>query len=663
MITTFFGQDGLGSNAAFVLSLLLGFGFGFALEQAGFGSSRRLAGIFYFRDMTVLRVMFTAMVTAMLGLQVALALGVVSAEQIYFLPTIYGAQIVGGLLFGAGFVLSSWCPGTAAVGLASGRLDALIFLGGAALGSILFNEFYGILGPLATWGDSGVKFVWAALGVSGPVFALLFSAVAVAAFWGSEWIEKKVAGTGPYLGSPFLKAFSVTILVGALAVALLPPATPATTSAAPAVLSETGMLQAMEAGEDHIDPDELADRLMAGDASLLLMDIRTPAEFEAFHIRGAVNVATADLPEFLGPHKNKSKIVLYSNGMTHPAQARDALARMGFANAYLLTDGLQGFMQEVLKPVSLRGTPLSEAQAAKVNAWRTFFLSGPQTHAAKTINTPGDTPHLVETSWLQENLGRVDLRLIDLRPQPAYNGGHIPGSVRMDVEHFRGAVGGVSSMLLPADLIARHLGLLGISRQTTVVLVPTDKLQDATLVGMALERVGHMRYAILNGGWEQWAEEKRPADTLLPTITATEYPVATGAEAFSVDYQQVLALSRNRNAVLLDVRPADFFSGKKSDEARAGRIPGAINRPFTLDASTNNAVIRFKTVSELDEAYAKLILSKDSPVVVSCRTGHQASQTYFVLRHLLGYRRVSWYDGGWAEWASRPELPIETGGG
>jgi len=255
------------------------------------------------------------------------------------------------------------------------------------------------------------------------------------------------------------------------------------------------------------------------------------------------------------------------------------------------------------------------------------------------------------------------VRIIDLRPQPGYNGGHIPGSVRMDAEHFRGAVGGVSSMLLPADLIARHLGLLGITPQTTVVLAPTDKLQDATLVGMALERVGHMRYAILNGGWEQWAAEKRPVDTLLPTITATEYPVATGADTFTVDYQQVLAFSQNRSAVLLDVRPGDFFAGKKSDEARAGRIPGAVNRPFTLDVSTNNAVVRFKPLSELAEAYSKLIPSKDSPVVVSCRTGHQASQTYFVLRHLLGYRRVSWYDGGWSEWASRPELPIETGGG
>lgn len=376
MITTFFGHDALGSSTAFVLSLLLGFGFGFALEQAGFGSSRRLAGIFYFRDMTVLRVMFTAMVTAMLGLQLALSLGLVHADQIYFLPTVYGAQIVGGLLFGVGFVLSSWCPGTAAVGLASGRLDALIFLGGAVLGSVLFNELYGLVAPLYTWGDSGVKFVWAALGMSAPVFALVFSAVAVAAFWGSEWIEKKAAGTGPYLGSPFLKAFSVTILVGALAVALLPPLPSSTDVLSAGPVTETVMLQAMEAGDDHVEPEELADRLMASDPGLLVVDIRTPAEFAAFHLRGAVNVAAADLEDFLTPHKNKGTIVLYSNGMTHPAQARDALARMGFTNAYLLTDGLQGFMQEVLKPVSLRTAPLPESQAAKIKAWRAFFLTG-----------------------------------------------------------------------------------------------------------------------------------------------------------------------------------------------------------------------------------------------------------------------------------------------
>ena len=61
-------------------------------------------------------------------------------------------------------------------------------------------------------------------------------------------------------------------------------------------------------------------------------------------------------------------------------------------------------------------------------------------------------------------------------------------------------------MLLPADLIAGHLGLLGITPETTVVIMPSDKLQDATLVGIALERVGHLRYAILDGGWEKWGQ-------------------------------------------------------------------------------------------------------------------------------------------------------------
>ena len=155
MIDTLYSLDALGTSRAFFLALLIGFGFGFALERAGFSSSRRLAGVFYFTDMAVVKVMFSALITAMLGLSYLVAFGWIQLDQIFLMPTIYGAQIVGGLLFGIGFVMGAWCPGTAAAGLAAGRIDALVFLLGVTGGSILFNEVFPVIRSLYTAGESG----------------------------------------------------------------------------------------------------------------------------------------------------------------------------------------------------------------------------------------------------------------------------------------------------------------------------------------------------------------------------------------------------------------------------------------------------------------------------------------------------------------------------
>ena len=163
--------------------------------------------------MAVVKVMFSALITAMLGLCYVLALGWITPDQLFFLPTVYGAQIVGGLLFGVGFVMSGWCPGTGVVGLASGKLDALIFLVGTLLGTILFNELFALVKPLYTLGDSGVRFVFETMGLSRAVFAFAFTTIAILCFWGSELIERKKNAGGAYFNTPFLKSYSLGLLI------------------------------------------------------------------------------------------------------------------------------------------------------------------------------------------------------------------------------------------------------------------------------------------------------------------------------------------------------------------------------------------------------------------------------------------------------------------
>ncbi|BCS99122.1 hypothetical protein DSLASN_47540 [Desulfoluna limicola] len=667
MINTFFHLGALNTPAALLTSLLIGIAFGVALENAGFGSSRRLAGIFYFRDMAVLKVMFTAVVIAMIGISYAKAFGWVTTDNVYFLHTLYAAQIVGGLMFGVGFVMSGWCPGTGAVGLASGKIDALVFLIGATGGSMLYNEIYPLIGAL-TSADRGVVFAYDALGVSEATLAFGLTLIAVGCFWGSEYIEKTNQGTGEMWGTPFLKVFSVILITGAFG--LFAVANPPASSMAslPTGPQEALLLEGVEGGRDHMGPQELADRLIAMDPLLLLVDIRPPEEFAQFHLRSAINIPVAHLAEGLSTYKNKGLIVLYSNGMTHPAQARDSLFRLGFTNVYFLTDGLDGFLAACLKPISLRAEPVSPPLAMKINAWRTFFLtpapptieSQPSTQVERPPSAPPPPlPGLIETEWLNTVLGTPDLKIIDLRGQPEYNTGHIPGSLSLNVENLRGNVHGVPSSLLPGSMLAEHVSMMGIAPEDLLVFVCTDKLQDATLAGMACERLGHTRYGILQGGFPKWSTERRPIDTILPSVKATSYPVPTQPDSFTVTAAEVMTTISKPGTLIIDVRPTDYFTGKKQDEARGGHIPGAINRPFSDDVINLGTYNTFKPQEELRTLYGALIPTLDSPVIVHCRTGHQASQTYFVLTRLLGYTRVKWFDAGWTQWAATPTLPVQ----
>lgn len=372
MIETFYGSDTLTTSAAFLTAFIIGTAFGWCLEQAGFGSSRRLAGIFYFRDMAVLKVMFSAVITAMLGLGFSLSIGLISPESIYIPETFVWAQAIGGLIFGMGFVIGGWCPGTAAVGMVSGKIDAIVFIVGALVGSFVFNETFGLLEPLYNMGGLGASFVYNLVGMSFHQFALLVTVVAVFAFWFSELIEERFDFGLVAARNTGLWVFSVVILMSACGMLLL-GRQPVKIFGGTAGYIDGELLKNVNNGVDHIEAEAFAREKLAGLKKIALVDVRTREEFDEWHIPGAVHQPLSSILKGLERYRDFDRIVLYSNGAVHPGQAWVVLTAAGFKNVYIMADGLHGFFERVLKPVSLRDEELSEKDRAEINQWRALF--------------------------------------------------------------------------------------------------------------------------------------------------------------------------------------------------------------------------------------------------------------------------------------------------
>ena len=187
-----FYQFGLfGNDIALLFAVIIGIGFGFFLEQAGFGSSVKLAQQFYFRDLTVFKVMFTAIITAMLGLFWFSWFGLIDLSLVHVLPTFVVPQFAGGLVFGIGFVMGGYCPGTCCVASVTGKMDGWIHLLGMFTGIFLFGE---IFPRIADWYSStplGEVTLFQLLNLSHGTTVFLIVLIALAGFYGAEKLEAR----------------------------------------------------------------------------------------------------------------------------------------------------------------------------------------------------------------------------------------------------------------------------------------------------------------------------------------------------------------------------------------------------------------------------------------------------------------------------------------
>lgn len=270
-----------------VIALLVGIAFGFILEQAGFSSTKKLVGLFYGYDFTVLRVFFTAGVTAMVGVLLLGHYGLLDLSIIYINPTFLRSALVGGAIMGAGFIIGGFCPGTSACAAAIGKLDAMAFLGGSFLGIFVFTEGYPLLEKFYLADDMGPVRITDQLGISMELFGFLLAFVAVFAFIITWIIENKVNNRSNYIPVPQLRKYA-TVAVLPFVIIIIVSFLPGRDEIIQNRIAEAKRQQTCVFKE--IDADKLAYEIVHHYYQLNIIDVRTPEEFAEYHLPMAINI-------------------------------------------------------------------------------------------------------------------------------------------------------------------------------------------------------------------------------------------------------------------------------------------------------------------------------------------------------------------------------------
>jgi uncharacterized protein len=184
------------NDAGIISGLTCGILFGFVLENAGFGSPAKLTAQFQLRDWSVFKVMFTAIVVAAFGLSGLKALGLMQADSIFVPTSLLMASAIGGAMVGAGFAVGGYCPGTSVVGMCSGRTDAIVFLVGLLLGTVVFAGFYGpaIEAVMGMWEIEAGDTMTDAFGIPEWVMLGILAVSLVAVFYAGSWFERRHGG-------------------------------------------------------------------------------------------------------------------------------------------------------------------------------------------------------------------------------------------------------------------------------------------------------------------------------------------------------------------------------------------------------------------------------------------------------------------------------------
>ena len=269
---------------------------------------------------------------------------------------------------------------------------------------------------------------------------------------------------------------------------------------------------------------------------------------------------------------------------------------------------------------------------------------------------------LVTTDWVAQHATDAGVRVVEVDVDTtAYDQGHVPGAVGWN--WTTELCDTLVRDIVPANKLEALLGRAGIDNQTAIVLYGDNNNWFAAWAFWQLKMYGHKDVRIMDGGRKKWLAESRELSTEKPAFPAKTYKASApdvSLRAFLPDVQQA---SSQKKAALVDVRsPAEFTGeilappGLPETCQRGGHIPGAKSIPWGKNCNEDGT---FKSFDDLKALYASQGISGDQPVIAYCRIGERSSLTWFVMKHLLGFRNVKNYDGSWTEWGNLVGAAVE----
>ncbi|MDH4002169.1 MAG: YeeE/YedE thiosulfate transporter family protein [Xanthomonadales bacterium] len=334
----------LGHYGSYMIYLLVGLAFGATLETAGFGNSKKLAAQFYFKDLTVFKVMFTAIIVACVLIFLSSAVGLLDYNLVWVPPTYLWPGIVGGLIMGAGFIVGGFCPGTSLVAMATGKIDGVFFVLGVLTGIFLFGESVSNFAVFFESSYMGRFTLPELFGVSYGAVVVAVVAMALLMFWGAEAIEARVGGPTAQKAPRLAVPAAGGLLVLALAVMLI--GQPDNADRWNMIADE--QLAMLDERAVQIEPAELLDVIHNAQIKAVLLDVRDERHYNQFHVHGARRLSPEEVinsaRELILEPAN-TVFVTMSNDETAATEAWRALKAESVPNVYILDGGVNNWIR------------------------------------------------------------------------------------------------------------------------------------------------------------------------------------------------------------------------------------------------------------------------------------------------------------------------------